>query len=354
MTCYNEFMKTFSGFMHGVNLGGWLSQCDHSQKRYDTFITEEDFAVIKSWGLDHVRLPVDYNLVETEDGTYKEEGFAYIQKAVNWCKSNQLNLILDLHKTAGFSFDLGEKESGFFDSETLQERFYKLWEQFAKRFSSAFDGTEGEICFELLNEVTDKSYCKKWNAIARTCIERIRSIAPDIKILVGSYWNNSLASVKDLDEPYDKNIVYNFHCYDPLLFTHQGAPWVGPSMNPDFRFPLESTFAEYEKMTAQKVGQIGVAFKGFSPDAHPDKNYFETIFAEAISVAEQRDVLLYCGEYGVIEKASSEDTLKWYSLISDTFNRHGIGRAAWSYRQMDFGLSDSRLDSVRAELVKYL
>ena len=26
-----------------------------------------------------------------------------------------------------------------------------------------------------------------------------------IKILVGSYWNNSVASVKDLDEPYDEN-----------------------------------------------------------------------------------------------------------------------------------------------------
>ena len=205
-----------------------------------------------------------------------------------------------------------------------------------------------------MNEVTDQSYCKKWNAIAKTCIQKIRAIAPTTKILVGSYWNNSLASVKDLDAPYDENIVYNFHCYEPLVFTHQGAPWVGQNMNPDFRFPLKSKFADYIKATSEKVGQIGTAFGAFSPDATIDVNYFETIFAEAVNIAEDRNVLLYCGEYGAIDKATPEDTLEWYRLISTVFNNHGIGRAAWSFRQMDFGLADARLDAIRPELIKYL
>ncbi|MBR1638008.1 MAG: cellulase family glycosylhydrolase [Treponema sp.] len=347
-------MKKFDGFMHGVNLGGWYSQCDHSENRYDTFITEDDFKTISSWGMDHIRLPVDYNLVESADGKPIEKGYERLQKAINWCKKYNLNMILDLHKTAGFSFDKGEKEAGFFDNPVYQERFYKLWESFANHFANAFEGTDREICFELLNEVTDQSFCKKWNAIARTCIERIRKIAPETKILVGSYWNNSLASVKDLDEPYDENIVYNFHCYDPLLFTHQGAPWVGDLMNPDFRFALKSKFSEYEKMTEAKVGQIGITFKMFPQDATVDEKYFESIFAEAVNIAESRNVRLYCGEYGVIDRASPEDTLEWYRLISTSFNRHGIGRAAWSYKQMDFGLSDSRLDGIRSELSKYL
>ena len=77
-------MKRFEGFEHGINLGGWLSQCDYSKERYDKFITEEDIRTIASWGLDHIRLPIDYNLVETEDGSYIEEGFAYIDKAVEY------------------------------------------------------------------------------------------------------------------------------------------------------------------------------------------------------------------------------------------------------------------------------
>ena len=347
-------MKEFKGFMHGVNLGGWYSQCNHTEDRYDNFIKEEDFKTIADWGLDHIRLPIDYELVETADGQKIEKGYERIRKAAEWCKAYKLNMILDLHKTCGYSFDLGYKESGFFDDEKLQERFYKLWESLAENFATVFDGSDCEICFELLNEVTDQSYCKKWNAIAKNCIERIRKIAPTTKILVGSYWNNSLASVKDLDEPYDENIVYNFHCYEPLLFTHQGAPWVGQNMNPDFRFPLKSKFADYITKTAEKVGQIGTAFGSFSPDATVTVDYFETIFSEAVKIAEDRNVLLYCGEYGAIEKATPEDTLEWYKLISTVFNNHGIGRAAWSFRQMDFGLSDARLDGIRGDLIKYL
>jgi aryl-phospho-beta-D-glucosidase BglC (GH1 family) len=74
------------GFYRGVNLGGWLSQCDYSQERLDTFITEADIEKIASWGLDHVRLPIDYNVVETDEGTYKEDGLARIATAIVWCK----------------------------------------------------------------------------------------------------------------------------------------------------------------------------------------------------------------------------------------------------------------------------
>ena len=84
-------MKQFNGFMHGVNLGGWYSQCNHTEERYDNFIKKEDFSTIKSWGLDHVRLPVDYNLIQEADGTFKESGFKRIQTAIDWCKQNKLN-----------------------------------------------------------------------------------------------------------------------------------------------------------------------------------------------------------------------------------------------------------------------
>ena len=68
-------MKEFKGYTHGVNLGGWLSQCNHTKERYENFIVESDIEKIKSWGLDHIRVPVDYDLVEDKEGNYKEEGF---------------------------------------------------------------------------------------------------------------------------------------------------------------------------------------------------------------------------------------------------------------------------------------
>jgi hypothetical protein len=74
--------------------------------------------------------------------------------------------------------------------------------------------------------------------------------------------------------------------------------------------------------------------------------------ADAVAAAERKNVPLYCGEYGVIDNASPEDALTWFGYIHAAFEKYGIGRALWSYRQMDFGLSDARMDGVRDELLR--
>lgn len=312
------------GFYKGIDLGGWFSQCDYSKDRLDNFITEQDIEKIASWGLDHVRIPVDYNIFENGDGTYKEDGFQRIDKALEMCRKHDIRVVLDLHKTAGFSFDnYGESESGFFDSEELQERFYRLWEQFAARWGNLSE----TVAFELLNEVTDKGFIDAWNRISGKCIERIRKHAPNTVILVGSYWNNSVTAVADLAKPYDENVVYNFHCYDPLKFTHQGAYWTD-MINKDDRFTFD--------------------------ESNISEEYFEQLFASAVEAAKLNNTSLYCGEYGVINTVSPEDTVKWYKCINSVFEKHGIARSAWTYKEMDFGISDSHLDSVREELLKYL
>ena len=314
-------MKDF-GFYRGIDLGGWFSQCDYSEERMDHFITEKDFNVIAGWGLDHVRLPVDYNVMETDDGGWKADGFRRIEKALKWAEKDGLKVVLDLHKTAGFSFDAGEKQEGFFDSETLQKRFYRLWEEIARNFTDAEN-----VAFELLNEVTDQNYIGAWNRISGECIRRIRKIAPESLILIGSYHNNSPYALKDLEAPADSRVIYNFHCYDPVHFTHQGAYWV-PQLDRNARVSFE--------------------------EAGVDEDFFEKDFASAIGIAAERGTALYCGEYGVIDIATPEDTVKWYRMIHTVFEKHEIARAAWSYRRMDFGLSDERLDGVRDQLIPLL
>lgn len=243
-------------------------------------------------------------------------------------------MILDLHKTAGYSFDSDEKEEGFFEKEDYQERFYRLWEEFAIRFGKY----KNRLAFELLNEVTEQRFCDTWNRIADTCIRRIRQIVPDMYILVGGYWNNSIAAVKDLAMPQDKYIVYNFHCYDPMLFTHQGATWVN-KMPEDFRFDYTHTYQEYLETIQRVLPYQEVTFpKLRDMDAVFGKEFFFELFADVVRVAEERDVALYCGEYGVIDYAKPEDAFKWYQAIQDAFEFYGIGRAAWTYKEMHFGV----------------
>ncbi len=342
-------MNIWNGYQKGINLGGWFSQCDHSKERYDTFIRDSDFAVIKSWGADHVRVPIDYELLETADAQPVEDGYRRLAKTIALCRKNGLHMVLDLHKTAGFSFDADEGEVGFFESEAYQERFCALWENIARRFQSDTD----IVAFELLNEVTEKEYCDTWNRVAAACIRRIRAIAPQAWILVGGYWHNSAVAVKDIDVPNDGHIVYNFHCYEPLIFTHQGADWI-KTMDLSFRIPVTARFAEMAKADREQGTLSCAGYARYAPDTQLSAEYFEQFMAEAVSVAAQKGVPLYCGEYGVIDRATPEDTVKWYGMIHSAFERYGIGHAAWSYREMDFGLSDARLDGVREELIRFI
>ncbi|MBR6377938.1 MAG: cellulase family glycosylhydrolase [Oscillospiraceae bacterium] len=342
-------MKQFTGFQHGVNLGGWLSQCDYSDERCRNFIRPEDFAIIKAWGVDHVRVPVDYDLLEAGADGAEPRGFGYLRLAADCCRSNGLHMVLDLHKTPGFSFDPDEGEGGFFESEAFQTRFYRIWEELARRFARDAD----IMAFELLNEVTEREFMPAWNRIWQECVRRIRVFAPTVPILVGGYWHNSAQSVKDIAPPPDDYIIYNFHCYEPLIFTHQGAYWM-PTMDPNFRLPVTASLEEMEQASRAMLGERTTLLDGWPQGTKLSPAYFEAFVASAVEAAEARGVALYCGEYGVIDLVPPEQALEWYRVFSRAFDKLGIGRAAWTYRQMDFGLSDPRMDGVRPALLKLL
>ncbi|MCR5847721.1 MAG: glycoside hydrolase family 5 protein [Lachnospiraceae bacterium] len=324
-------MKEFKGYTRGVNFGGWLSQCDHTKERYDSFISSEDFEKVAKRGFDHVRIPIDYELILNEDRSFNNYGFKYIEFAIENCRKNRLNMILDLHRTPGYSFDPFHGEKGFFESEDYQNTFYSIWEEFAARFGKNTD----MLTFELLNEVTNKEYCDPWNEIATECIKRIRKTAPDINIIIGGYYNNSLEAIKDLCMPYDDKIVYTFHCYEPLLFTHQGAYWIA-TMDTEFRCDYEMPYSKYQELSEKYLSQAFASFKPFDQTKCPDEDYFEKLLSEAVEVAKERNVALYCGEYGVIDRADKKEAAKWFRDFHNVMDRYKIGRSVWNYREMDF------------------
>lgn len=353
-------MRTFDGYEKGVDLGGWLSQCgkNYTEEHYSTFITQKDIDRIASWGCDHVRLPVDYNVVQTENGEFIESGFRHIDDCIRWCKEKNMKIVLDLHKTCGYVFD-DASYCSFFTDERLQEMFISLWMEFARRYKDNPD-----IAFELLNEVTDPSTATPWNRIAAKTIQQIRSVTATKKIVIGGIYNSSIYGLTLLDAPVDENIVFTFHCYSPMVFTHQDAPWVA-AMPKGYRISYPLPLPDMQKASFEVFGpDFDGEFTAFSEKLKAEgkdpntallsATFFEAIFADAIRVAEKYNVPLYCGEYGVIERADRDSTLAWYQSIHAALDAHKIARSAWSYKQMDFGIVDSLNDNIRDEIIKCL
>ena len=346
-------MRKFEGFQKGVNLGGWISQFDeYDPAHFDGFITKKDIQSIAGLGFDHVRVPVDYILLETEDGTPKEDGFRYLERCREWCAEYGLHMLIDLHECHGYSFDPlkdMDRERFFYDN-ALQERFLNLWRRIAGRFAPYSE----QVAFEPLNEVVLQEVADAWNQVASDWIRMMRKIVPDSWLVVGGVRYSSVTSVPLLEIPLDEKIVYNFHCYEPMVFTHQGAYWV-ENMPRDFRigYPADlEAYREADRSMKLSDDLSGAVFRAAAGEV--GEAFFEDIFAPAVKKAQADGAPLYCGEYGVIELADNQDKLRWLKDIHTVMNRYGIGRALWNYKEKDFGFVSEKFAGIREQFIEAL
>lgn len=325
----------------GINLGGWLSQCNYTRERYETFITESDFERIAAWHFDHVRVPFDFNVIEKENGELIEENWKYLDNAVSWGKEHGLNVILDLHKTAGYDFnDFGNQaKNNLFNNVKAQERFLAIWDRVSKRYAN-----ETNVLFELLNEVADLEFIDPWNKLIVKAVDVIRQNASETPIIYGGVCWNSASFVKDLVAPPSKNIIYTFHLYEPLLFTHQKAYWVD-ALNNDRDIPFTDSM-DFFREESKVLGYMGENLLRAKCDTMGPK-FFDEFLNEAVKTAEAHGVPLYCGEYGVIDRANPFETVKWFKAVHQIFEKYHIGHALWSYKEMDFGFTGDHYKPLR-------
>jgi endoglucanase len=104
------------------------------------WITPRDFDVIRSFGLNAVRVPFDHRLVEDEEypGTCHEEGLAWLDRAVEMAETAGIHLILDMHGVpGGQSIDHPTGRIGqnrLWSDPDCVARTASLWRAIAKRY----------------------------------------------------------------------------------------------------------------------------------------------------------------------------------------------------------------------------
>lgn len=333
-------------FQVGLNLGGWISQYPaYDYDHFDTFIQEADLRRIADWGCDHVRLPVDYPVLEleSEPGKINERGLDYVRKALDWCKENRLKVILDLHKAPGYGFDALQTSTLFADPKQ-QEHFLNLWAMLA----GIFKDTRDFVALELLNEVFLPE-SSPWNRLSHQTVDVIRAVDPDQLLVIGGNFFNSASQLMHLGVFEDTHILYTFHFYDPMEVTHQKAAWVPPLLEYNRVVDYPGTAAELDKFVADHPQTA--PYLGRHVGRYLDSSVLLEDVQPAIDFAEANHVAVYCGEFGVIETAPLQTRLNWTRDLISIFREHSIGRAYWSYKGVDFGLVDRTGKVVNKELV---
>lgn len=275
------------GFMSGSN--GSMSQSALKRKLYASgksraqieayfdqyranFISKSDIDFIASKGYNCIRIPLHYELFLTDeqrekrlnvvyaDGTAKEtayntykdnlqlwvndntlatspniDGFKIIDDLVNWCKVNNIYIILDMHAVPGTAgdntaitdemmedFSFGGRD--FFYDAKNREALYQIWDKISERYLN--EETIG--MYDLINEPHNKPSGSLTDMTSgemttlknsyNTLINTIRANNDQTLILLqgGDFGNDYLSSgvsiyPSDLDKK--SNLVYNFHRY---------------------------------------------------------------------------------------------------------------------------------------------
>ena len=192
---------------------------------------EEDFQIIRDWGFNFVRLPMDYRYW-IKDGDRKnweafdENHLQYVDRAIALGRRYGVHVSINMHRCPGYTVARPREPTDLFtDAETLRV-CCTHWAMFARRYKGI---PNDALSFNLFNEppdVPDETYGR----VAKTLVAAIRVEDPTRFIVADglSYGRRPVKSLVDVP-----GVAQATRGYTPMSVSHYLAPWVGtPTAKP--------------------------------------------------------------------------------------------------------------------------
>ena len=309
---------------HGINLSHWFAQsADYSKAHLESHTTAEDFALIRSIGFDHVRLTLEPAALFNGDdpGRLKADHLKYLDHALDLILKHDLAVIVDIHPSNDFKARLNSNDRHI-------EAFGKFWRALAQHFSTR---DPERVFLEVINEpmVEDGN---RWFGMQGKLISAVRAGAPQHTIIASGHRWSGISELLFLQPYADRNIVYNFHFYEPFAFTHQGASWAGPHLSFYKNIPYPSNLESVSKVldTIQddpaRYNLLRYGEDGWNA-ARIDRE-----IGAAAAWAAKYQVPLTCNEFGTYRRfAPAADRVVWIRDMRTAFEKYGIGWTMWDY-----------------------
>ena len=314
-------------FKRGVNIANWLSQNEPGLPYAAPWFREEDVAWIAAQRFDHIRFPIDSRLWLKPDGTLDEAKVAPFDQALAWTRKHRLGAILDVHFLDGADFNTGAaSDLRVFTDPALMDKAAHLWRLLARRYASA----GADLRFEILNEPKAEQNAQL-NVFNARMLAAIRESNPTRVVYFPVNKWNTIPNVVDLALPAgDPNVAVTVHFYEPMVFTHQRAPWVYSAASvkamPAVPFPGKvPDLSETGEKDHPERKMSGVELS-VERDITP---LFEQLAAWARTKGAGREILL--GEFGVFEAAERASAIRWTRGVRQACERHGFGWTVWAY-----------------------
>ncbi|MFZ0291683.1 MAG: glycoside hydrolase family 5 protein [Candidatus Sulfotelmatobacter sp.] len=317
----------------GINASEWFAQVydqrGYTKDHFQSWTTSEDIALIKSIGFDHVRLSVNPQpmMANHRPDEITAEYLGYLDAAIKLILDQGLAVVIDLHPESDFKARLAKDDS-------FVQEFSDFWRALARHYSS-WDAER--VFFEILNE-PEFPDPYRWYGVQAKLAAAIREGAPQQTIIAaGARWSDDdeLVFIEPLRDP---NVIYNFHFYDPHIFTHQGATWGTYFWHwvKGLHYPSSpESAAKTAAGVPDAVDRLAVIRYG---QDHWDAVRIDAEVTQVAEWSRQRGVPVVCNEFGVYRTyADPHDREAWIHDVRSALERHGMGWAMWDYSG-SFGL----------------
>jgi len=314
----------------GINLSMWYAQTgDFSAARMDSYIDAGDMKLVKQLGFDHVRLSIDPEglIAEPQSGALRADRLARLDRTVSELMSAGLNVVLDIHPEDKFKAPLAHGEDD-------AERFGAFWLVFAQHFAKS---DPERVFFEVMNEPTMEDMYR-WQGLQARTVAMIRMVAPQHTVIATASGYSKIDGLLGMEPVRDENVIYTFHEYDPMWFTHQGATWGTQGWVYLHGVPYPSTPENIQAVLGQEPDERVRLFVQRYGWERWDAARLGAEVAAMSEWAQRRGVPLYCGEFGVYKTfATPAARATWISDVRTALEAKNIGWAMWDYRG-DFAL----------------
>jgi len=317
---------------HGINASIWFAQHheDYSANYTNHETTPEDIAIMAGLGFDHVRLSIDAVPLTQAFNSRDGEGdfLVRLDKAVDEITAKGMAVIIDIHPEDSYKQAL--RTDG-----TAVDRFVMMWQKLAAHYAGRDPNL---IFFEILNEpeVNDPY---RWAGIQARVAAAIRAVAPRQTIIATGANYSGLGDFLNLHPLPDGNVIYNFHFYDPIQFTHQGAGWGSPwwISTHDIPYPAtEETMADRLKLVPEAADRFQL--ENYWLD-HWDAHHIRLLIDEAAAWGKANNVPLTCNEFGAFREHSDPvSRTNWIRDVRTALEADGIGWTMWDYHN-GFGVA---------------
>lgn len=277
----------------------------------NTQFAESDFQIIADWGMNFVRLPMDYRCwADPADWTRLQEPvLKEIDKALEYGRKHSVHVNMNFHRAPGYTVASPAEARDLWTDEEAQRVCALHWSEFARRYRGV---PNRNLSFNLFNEPAIVEAKLHKQVVSRITSAIHEQDPARLVICDGRFWGNTPPS-----ELVGLGVAASTRGYQPMPITHYHASWVQGS--------------DKWALPTYPLKEDGQTW---------DRDLLLQRLIKPWKELQARGVGVMVGEFGAHNQTPHPVVLSWMEDCLSLWKDAGWGWALWNLRG-SFGVLDS-------------